>query len=170
MAVNNEFPVFDGVSPDWASFKCTCDVPGLALLEMPDIKSLDTGTSLDVGEQRGATGGRVKKRTSGSAKSTAKATLYLDGWQKFIRNLTIAAKTLGAMRGNQALLRYVHFNIQIKQTPFGSDEIFETRLKGCFYSGRDKNHAEGTDADTVDVSLNPLEIADVVDGVEVVLL
>lgn len=170
MAVNSEFPEFNGVAPSWADVQCLFAFDGLPLLTMADFKSIDTGSSLDVGEQRGATGGRVKKRTSGLAKYTAKATLYADGYQLFLRRIIAKAKAIGAVRGNQVVMRYVHFNITIKQTPFGTTEIFERRVKGCFFAGRDSNFSEGNDASEVDVTLNPIEIADVVDGVEAVLL
>jgi hypothetical protein len=69
-------------------------------------------------------------------------------------------------RGNQRLISLVHFGVAVLHTPPGSTRIFEYRIKGCRLLGRAIAGEEGTDADTVDLVLNPLEIVDVVGGVE----
>jgi len=166
MTINQEFPVLDGIAPSWADIIVRVSPAGAPLIEMADIKSINTGTSVEVGEQRGASGGRVLKRTTGAAKYEASMTLYYAGFVKLLRGL----KDLAPVRGNQRAISLVHFGAQIQHTPPGSVEIFDMRIKGCRFLGRALNPAEGVDAQTVDVALNPLEIADMVDGVECILL
>lgn len=165
MAVNQAYPVLDGIAPSWADVACNFSIPGAALLKMEDFKSIDSGTTLEVGEQRGASGGRVLKRTSGATKHEASAVLYYTGFQKLQRALMAS----GQVRGNQIVVGCVHFGINIQMTPFGSTEIYEIRIKGCRYMGRKIAAAEGTDAQLVDVNLNPIEVVDIVDGKEIVL-
>jgi hypothetical protein len=166
MSVNNEFPVLDGIAPSWADIIVRASPAGAPLIEMKDIAAINTGTTLEVGEQRGASGGRVIKRTRGSVSYEASVTLYYSGLQKLNR----ALKALAPKRGNQRVLRSVHFGVQVQFTPPGEVEIFEYRIKGCFVSGRTLNAAEGTDAQQIEVPLNTIEIVDVVDGEEIVLL
>jgi hypothetical protein len=164
MSANNDYPVYNGIAPSWADIIVRITPDGAPLIDMKDIKSINTGRKVEVGEQRA--GGRVKKRTSGSGSQTASATLYRDGYQQLLRGLL----ALAPRRGNEAQVSLVHFGIQIQWTPPGSVEVYERRIKGCRLLGDDLNGAEGPDADTVDIELNPIEIADVIDGEEVVLL
>ena len=164
MPANNDYPVYNGIAPSWADVIVRVSPDGAPLIDVKDITAINTGSKVEVGEARA--GGRVMKRTTGSKSDTATMTLLREGYQKLVRGL----KDLAPQRGNQRLISLVHFGIQIQHTPPGSDEVFEVRLKGCRLLGRDLNGAEGTDADTVEVELNPLEIVDVIDGEEVVLL
>jgi len=167
MAINNEFPVLDGVAPSWADIIIKASpVADGSLIDIKDIQAINTGSTVEFGEQRGASGGRVIKRTTGSVSYEASMTLYREGYQKLLR----ALKGSAPKRGNQRALAIVPFNIQVMHTPPGSVEIFEYRIKGCRIAGRALNGAEGTDADLVEVQLNPIEIADVIDGEEVVML
>jgi len=160
----NQYPVIDGIAPSWADIAVKLKTTGGVLLDVYDIKALNTGTSLETGEARN--GGVVYKRTMGSASQEASFTLYHEGLIKLLRGLKDAAP----LRGKQRLLRVVHFNISAIWTPPGSSEIFEVRLKGCHYGGRTLNGSEGTDATEAELPLNPIQIADVVDGEEVVIL
>lgn len=164
--INNEFPVFDGIAPSWADLQIKVKGKSTALLDMRDVKEIKTGSTLEFGEQRGVSGGRVIKRTSGSLKNEASWVLYHSGWVKLVRNL----KALAPLRGNQRVLRYVHFDLQYLWTPPGDVDIYETRIKGCFVSGRTLNGAEGVEATTIEVPLSPLVVADVIDGEEIVIL
>jgi hypothetical protein len=159
---SNEFPVLDGIVPSWADIIVKATPAGGALIDIKDIKSISTGVTVEVGEQRGASGGRVMKRTTGAVSYEASATLYRDGYDKLLEELTKTATT----RGAQSKIALVHFGIQVLHTPPGSSRIFEYRIKGCRLLGRTLAGEEGTDADTVDVVLNPLEIVDIVNGKE----
>ena len=166
MPVNNEYPSLDGVAPSWADIVIKATPIGGNLIDLIDIAAINTNTTVEVGEQRGATGGRVRKRTTGSVSYEASMTLYRTGYQTLLRNL----QALAPVRGNQRLVSLVHFQIQVQHTPPGDEEIYEYVLKGCRWMGRALNGAEGTDADQVEVPLSVIEIADIVDGVEVVAL
>lgn len=166
MAVNNEYPVLDGIAPSWADIIVKATPKGAALIDIKDIAAINTGTTVEVGEQRGASGGRVIKRTTGSVSYEASITLYRSGYQKLVRGLMAIAPT----RGNQKVISLAHFGIQVQHTPPGDIEIYEYRLKGCRILGRSLNGAEGTDADQVEVPLSVIEIVDMIDGVEVVSL
>jgi hypothetical protein len=168
MPANNDYPVLDGIAPSWADIIVRATATGGALLDVKGIKSINTGTTLEVGVQKA--GGRVMKRTTGEGSQEASMEVYREQYQQFIRNLKDAALAAGYTRGNQVLLGLVHFGLQIQHTPPGSTEIYEVRIKGCRYMGRDLNGSEGTDADVVSIKLNPIEIADVIDGVECVII
>lgn len=168
MLANNDYPVLDGVAPSWADIIIKIAAPGAPVLDSKHFKSINTSRTVEVGEQKA--GGRTMKRTTGGSKCEASATLYREGAQILWRTLMIAAEAQGLVRGNQVLISLVHFGLQIQHTPINSVEIFTRRLKGCRVLTDALNGAEGNDADTVDIGLNPIEIADVIDGKEVVLL
>lgn len=163
---NQQFPVLNGVAPSWADIIVKCELFDGPLLDVVDIAAINTSTAVEVGAQRGASGGRVLKRTTGQVDYEASLTLYRDGYQKLIRNLAAAAPS----RGNQKLMSLVHFNIQVQHTPPGSAEVFEYLVKGCRITGRTLNGAEGTDADQVEVPLSVIEIVDIIDGVETLMV
>jgi hypothetical protein len=161
---NNDYPILDGIAPSWADVVVRISAVGLPVLETKDIKSLNSSRSVELGEKR--VGGRVHKRTSGSGKQEASITLYKEGEQKLYRELAKVAPT----RGNIALIRYVHFGVNVMYTPPGSVEIFEKRWKGCCIIGDTDNGSEGTDANVVDIPLSVIEIVNVIDGKEIALI
>lgn len=165
MAVSNDFPVLDGIAPSWADITVKMMGSNITLLDMRDIAAINSSRTLEVGEQRSPSG-LVIKFTTGAASHEASWTLYRSGFQKMLRRLLAAAPR----RGNQALISLVHFDIEIQHTPPGDTEIYMRRLKGLRVGGDTLNGAEGTDADKVEVPLKVKQIADVIDGVEVVLL
>lgn len=162
---DNDYPELDGVAPSWADISVKASGDGVPLIEMKDIAAISSGTTVEVGWQRG-TGGRRRKRTTGQDSDEASITFYRSGWQKFLRNLLAKAPK----RGNQALVGKVHFDIEIQHSIDGDDEIYQQRIKGCRILGRTIAAAEGTDAEQVEVPLSPAQVVDVVDGVEVALL
>lgn len=165
-ANNQEYPVIDGIASSWADIALTIDVMGGGTLKDIDFAAINTGTAVEVGEQIGASGGRVMRRTSGSAKNTASATYYRSGLRKLLKALMPYAPT----RGNQVLVSLVHYTMLVQHTPLGESEIYQVKIKGCRLLGRDYKFAEGNDADKVEVALNPIEVVDIIDGKEVVLL
>lgn len=162
--MSNDFPVVDGIAPSWADIIVRLSPIGAPLLELGDIKAINSGTTVEYGEQRA--GGRLMKRTTGSESSEASITLYRSGYQKLLRGLKSAAPS----RGNQRLVALVHFGIEVQHTPPGDVEVYLYRLKGCRLKGRTLNGSEGDDADTVEVPLSVVQIADVIDGEEVVMV
>lgn len=170
MATNQEYPILDGVAPSWADVQCKITETSQPILPMIDISAIHTGTTLEVGEQRGATGGRVRRRTSGQASYEASVTCYRSGFQPFMRTLKNAAQAKGFVRGVQAAVGKVVWGMSVLHSPDGDSQIYEMRVKGCRYLGRTIDPAEGTDADTVECPISTPEIVDVIDGVECVLL
>ncbi len=166
MGLNQEYPVLDGVAPSWADITVKAAASGGALIEMVDIASITSGRTVEVGVVKGASGGRDRKRTTGAISQECSWTLYREGYQKLLRALMAQAPA----RGNQKAISMVTFGIQILHTPFGSSEIFERRIKGARIIGDSFSHAEGTDADQVEVPMSCIEIVDIIDGVECVLL
>lgn len=163
---NQRFPILDGIAPSFADISVTSTMTGGPLLEIGDIKSINTGMSMEIGEQRGASGGRVIYTTTGNVKNECAMVLYATGFNKFLRALIALAPT----RGDEYLTSFVHFGLQCIWTPPGMNEKFEFQVQGCRYVGRQWNAAEGVDAQSIDVALNPKKIFDVVDGKKVVLI
>ncbi len=167
-----EFPLINGIAPSWSDIAVRLTPTGglgaligaLAgnLLEIGDIYSIDSGWEVEVGEQR--EGGRVIKRTTGSIKHTASASFYASGYKKLITGLIAGAPR----NGNQVQIALATFTLSVIWSPPGSVEIFERRIKGCRLTGNTVSASEGTDAQRVDVTLNPLQVVDVIDGQEVV--
>jgi len=160
----NDYPVYNGIAPSWCDIQATAQIDGGVALNLPHIQAINTGVEIELGPIEA--GGRVITRTSGARKDSASMQLTHSDYVAFLRQLTALAPT----RGTQRVTRTVHFDLQIQWTPPGSDEIFEERVKGCVFTGRDLNSAKSTDATMVDVKLSPIEIVDVVDGVEVIAL
>ena len=166
MPVNQSFPLLDNIAPSWADVAMTIKGASTPILKTEDFKAMSTGTTIEIGKLRGASGGRVRRRTTGSVDYDGSITLYRQGWQALLANLGPAMLT----RGNQRVYGIIHFSVQFLWTPPGSVEIFETRVKGARMLGRTLATAEGTDPDELEVPISPGEIVDVIDGIEYVAL
>jgi hypothetical protein len=164
--VNQEFPSLNDIAPSWADIQTTHTVSGGSLLDMIDYSGIKFSSKVETGEQRGASGGRVMKRTTGSLKHTASATYYRSGLRKLVKALVPLAPT----RGNQSLVSLVPFDVLIQHSPPGESEIYTVKIKGCRLLGIDMSMTEGNDADKVECDINPIEIVNIIDGKEVVLL
>jgi len=166
---NNEYPLYDGFAPSWADFILKLQPTGVALLTARDVKSLNSGSTVEVGTQMA--GGRPRQSTVGSISHEASMTLYLSGAQSFERLLKEAAIAAGYVRdGGVAQLSLVQFQIDYLFTPPGSVAIWERRLKGVRLLSEVEAPAEGTDATTCDYKLFVTERVKVIDGVECALL
>lgn len=164
--MNNAFPLFNGTAVSWADIVVKTLFDGGTILTTEDIAGVKRSRSLEVGEKRGASGGRVMAYTTGAVSQEFTWILYRDGFQRYVRELQSRAPK----RGNQYAIARVFFNIEVQHTPIGSNEIFTYRVKGCRHKGDTMDHSEGVDADKVEVPIIVTEIADVIDGKEVVLL
>lgn len=164
--INQAYPSIDGIAASWADIQVTTIVSGGALVETTDIAAIKTADKMEVGRQEGTSGGRTMKRTQGKATYEASMTLYKSGYRNFIKALKDSAPS----RGNQKVIGVVAFDILIQHTPINEEEIYVRKLKGCRYAGGSHDMKEGTDADQVEVTLDVLEIVDIIDGEEVILL
>lgn len=165
--MRNSFPLFNGTAVSYADIAVKLLVGGGAILETEDIAGVKRGRTLEVGEKRGAYGGQVAAYTTGQAGQEFSWILYRDGYQKYLRALVAAAPRV---RGNQYAISRVFFNIEVQHTPIGSSEIFKYVVKACRHKGDSMDHAEGVDADKVEVPIVVTQIVDIIDGKEVVLL
>ena len=164
--MNQAYPSLNDIEPSWADIGVTFTVFEGDLLEMADIAGLKWARKVEVGERRGASGGRVMARTTGSGSQEASATLYRSGLRRLIKSLMSKAPS----RGNQKIISLVAFDIMIQHTPPGEVEIYQTKIKGCRYLGDADDMKEGNEADKVEITLNPIEIVNIINGEEVVLL
>jgi hypothetical protein len=164
--MNQAYPSINDIAPSWADVAITFTVGGGDALDMLDIAALKWSRKVEVGEQRGTSGGRVMARTTGQGSQEASATLYRSGLRRLLKSLAAKAPS----RGNQKVIGVVSFDILVQHSPPGETEIYTTKIKGCRYLGDSDDMKEGNEADKLEVTLNPIEIVQIIDGVEVVLL
>lgn len=160
-------PTLNGVAPSWAELEATANVNGGTSLTLSALKSIDWESAIARGEQRGASGGRVLKRTTGAKTDTASCEMYQDGLRDLQRQLLAVAPKDSAGR---PMLSKVSFDIIIKHSVDTDADIFVTKLLGCHLDKLSGKHAEGTDPNVVAIDLNPIEIVEVIDGQDTVLL
>lgn len=160
-----DYPVIDGVCPSWADIQVRAQsTKGGPLVDLGDISAIESGMTVEEGYQ--SEGGRVIKRTTGSAKSEASWTLYASGYQKLLERLLV----LAPVRNGQALISLAFFNVFVQWTPPGSSKILERRIKGCRILSNKQSSTEGNDATQFEIPLSPIEVCDVINGIEVVLI
>ncbi len=157
----------NGESPSWADIETTIAIPGGQTLQTIDYKSIDWDSDVKEGEQRGASGGRKMKGTTGEKTDGASAVFYKSGMKALKRALMAVAPKDSAGRPKLSLVR---FNIVVKHSVGDDPDIHVVKLLGCRLLKNAEKHAEGTDPNTVECTLNPLEIVEVIDGVDTVLL
>lgn len=168
MSQNQAFPSVNDFETSWADIAVTLTPNGAPVIETADFSDIKWSRKVEVGERRGTSGGRVMARTAGSQTNEASATIYRTSWQKQLLPALIAK---APRRGNQARIALVSFDILIQHTPVGSADIFTTKIKGCRYLGDSDDMKEGTDPDKIELTLNPIEIVNVMpDGTEVALV
>jgi hypothetical protein len=163
---NNDFPLVDQIVPSWADISVKATPKGGALIDVKDIASVKRKRTVTVGEQQGASGGRVMARTSGTVKYEFEWELYRSGYAQLLENLA----PLAPKRGNQARVSLVHFNVIVQHTPPGSSRIYEWRAKGIRLLGDSMDAGEGDDADKVQVPCSVIEVVDMINGVEVLMV
>lgn len=163
---NDALPTINGVDCSWAELAATLTPTGAPALETLDFAAIKWSDKVDVGERRGTSGGRVMHRTRGSVSQDASMTLYRSSHKRLIGALAAIAPR----RGNQALISLVAFDILCQHTPIGTDEIFTAKIKGCRIVGRSDDNKEGNESDKIEVALNPIQIVELIDGVEIVLI
>lgn len=163
---SSAYPALNDFAPSWADISVTMTVSGGEALETADIAAAKWSSSVEVGEQRGTSGGRVMARTVGDVSYEASITLYRSGWRKLQKALVAQAPS----RGNQKLISLAPFDVMIQHTPIGESEIYVTKIKGCRVLGASDDMQEGTDPDKIEVTLSPIEIVQIIDGEEVALI
>ena len=156
---NQAYPTVNGDECSWADIAVTMNVPGGATVGVADLEGIKWSGKVEVGESRGTSGGRVMKTTAGSETSEASATFTRSGLRQLREAIEVAALAAGAVRGNEVILSGVRFDVLVQHTPLGSSDIYETKLSGCRYLGDSDDMKQGNEADTVEVTLNPIKVA-----------
>lgn len=160
-------PTLNGNAPSWAEIETTFNVVGGETVQTVDYAAINWESKVTRGAQKGASGGRTRKRTKGEIANSADAEFYRDGLRAFKKKLAAVAQKDEAGRPQ---LSTVTFDVIIKHSVADDPEIYVVKLLGCHLDGNTGKHAEGPDPDKVAVDLNPLEIVEVIDGEDTVLL
>ena len=164
--INQAFPSLNDIEPSWADIAIYVGVANGPQLGVDAIASLKWSRKVEVGKRRGASGGRIMARTTGQLDYESSGIFYRSGMRQLIKALMTQAPT----RGNQLIISLVPFDIVVQHTPPGETEIYEVHLKGCRFLGDADDMKEGPDPDKVEITLNAIEIANIVNGQEIVLL
>lgn len=159
MAQNQAFPSVQEHEVSWADIAATFNVPGGQTIPLLDLEGVKWSAKVDVGESRGTSGGRVMKRTAGSETLEASASMTRSGWMTLLEAVEAAAVSAGAVRGDRVIISAVSFDILIQHTPIGANRIYTVKLSGCRILGDSSDMKQGNEADMIELTLNPLEIA-----------
>lgn len=153
------FPTLNGEAQSWANIAVIVQGYGGTELTAADLKDLSWSETVEVGEQR-STGGKLKARTVGQNKCEAKATFYADGYDALLENLAAIAVARGFVDPTGAAkVSLVGFDVLIQHTPMDQSYLVEKKLEGCRLLSDSGSHSEGTDAETIEVGLNPVRVS-----------
>lgn len=167
LSVSQEYPILNDVAPSWADVSVTFNFLAGETFKNIEFSEIKWTSKVDKGEQRGASGGRVMKRTTGAKTDEGSCVWYKAGLWRLLSVVVPYAP----VRGNQRLISQVPFNVIILHTSPGSDTIIHEEMRGCTINSFESSMSEGTDAEKVPMDLKPIETAWVLaDGTEVVLL
>lgn len=143
----------------WADLQATLNIPGGKTVEVTDFEGFKWARKLDVGESRGLSGGRPKKRTKGSASYEGSATATRGGWMGLMEALEEAAVARGQVRGNEVIVSGIGFDLILQHTPLGEDRIYTTKMGGCRYLGDSSDMKQGNEADMIEIVTTPIVVA-----------
>ncbi len=155
------------VEPSWSDISVSITPLSGTTLTGADISGIKHSGKVEVGTRK--SGGRVVARTTGEVSYEASGNFYRSGLRKLVDTMVAAAPAY-AVRGNQIRIALIAFDVDVQHTPPGETRIYHTRLKGCRLLGYSDDMKEGTESDKIDLTLNPIEVVQVVDGKEIVLL
>ena len=142
----------------WADLSCTLIMPGGVTVPVLDVEGWSWSRTNERGESRG-TSGRPKKRTRGSPSYEASATATRGGWMQLLEAIEQAAISLGNVRGDQVIIGGIDFDVLLQHSPLGDPRIYAVKLKGCSLDGDSSSMTQGSEADLIELTLNPIEIA-----------
>jgi len=162
----------DGRAVSWSEIAVTANFRGATSLPLIGVKSIKADSKVDRGEKRGASGGRVVARTTGSLTNSGSATFYASELDNLKAILAAAAAEAGFFNGDgHVQLSRIGFDITITHDwaddPTG---MYVREYLGCHLDSESVNDAEGNEAKTIDVDINPLQVVAVINGVRTVLL
>lgn len=154
----NDFASVNENEVSWSDIALTFKVIGGKTLKGLDWEGVKWSRKIDVGESRGTSGGRVRKRTAGAETADASGSATRAGWATLMEALEEAAVAAGLVRDDQVIISNVPFDLTIQHTPLGSDRIYETMLVGCRFLGDASDMKQGPDAEVIEVTLNPIQV------------
>lgn len=129
-----------------------------ATVPLLDIESWKWGVKNERGESRGISG-RVKKRTRGQPSYEGSASATRAGWMVVLEAIEAVAVTLGLVRDDKVIIGGVDFDVIIQHSPLGDTRIYAVKMSGCSLDGFSSDMKQGSDADIIEMTLNPLEVA-----------
>lgn len=162
MPTSQAFPNVNGDVCSWADIGASLSIPEGASIDLFDLNAIKWSDKVEVGEQYGASGGRLMGTTRGKLSTEASMTLTRKGALQFIEALAVAARAAGLVRGDQVAISGIRFDILVQHEPMGwpTDQPLEAKLFGCRFLGRAHDLKEGNEADMVEITLNPLYAAE----------
>lgn len=167
MATKDTYASVNDNECSWSDIELTLAIPGAEALEGLDFTGVKWARKVDLGKRKGPSGGRVMARTSGEGTHEASCAMAKSSYHTLIEALAKVAP----QRGNQRLISKVSFSLLVQHTPLGSDKVYTTVIKGCRLTSDASDMKEGPDAEVVEITLDTIEVANVLpDGTEVVLI
>lgn len=143
----------------WADMEANLSVPGGASVQVTDLEAFKWSRKVEVGQSRGLSGGRPIKQTAGSVSFEGSATATRGGWMMLMEALEAAAIAANMVRGDSVIISGISFDVLLQHTPFGDSRIYAARLTGCRFLGDSSDMKQGNEADMIEITLNPIEIA-----------
>jgi hypothetical protein len=160
------FPTVNDYEISWSEIGLTLNLDGAGTVDMVDCVGIKHESKLST-SRSGGTSGRKTKETSGEVEHTASWTLTKSG----LLQLKTALISVAPKRNGIAMLSIPRFTVVVQHSTIVNPSIVHTTtLKGCRYRGESEDNKSGSDALTVELPLDPLEITYVVDGQECALL
>ncbi len=157
---SQSFPNVNGDVCSWADIGVSLSIPEGAQIDLFDLNGIKWSDKVEVGEQYGASGGRLMGTTHGKLSTEASMTITRKGALQFIEALAVAARAADLGRGDQVPIAGIRFDILVQHEPMGSEVVLEAKLFGCRFLGRAHDLKEGNEADMVEITLNPLYAAE----------
>lgn len=160
MPTNQAFASVNVHECSWADAEFELSVPGGAKLSIVDFEAAKWARKLERAITKGSSGGRPMKRTRGDASYEASVTASRGGWAIIISALEVYALTIPSrVRGDRVVIGGIEFDLLIQHTPQGSPHIYQAKLTGCSYDGDSSDMKQGNEADMIELTVNPIEIA-----------
>jgi hypothetical protein len=161
---NTKYPLLDRFAVCWADLSLRVNAPGVAPLTTGDFASLDSESSVSVGEQ--TLGLRPYATTVGELSHSGSMSLYLSGALLFDSALQKAAAQDDYIRDGEIYqLSPVLFEIYYAFRPIAKMPIIERMLRGCRVLKESEKLANKSDAVTVDYTIHVTERLKKVNGV-----
>jgi hypothetical protein len=153
-----EFPDVRGFATSWAEVSAAFTIDQGATLSPRGIKEVNWSDTVEVGEERGLSGGAVQARTTGQYSCEASLVMYQSGWLELQNAIAAVAPTQAGVKQ----LSIPTFDLLVKyERRDQPDTIHRVKLKGCRILGRSGANSEGVDPTMREVTLNPVKIVEV---------